>query len=228
MAPRQPEMTRSAPSGWVFAAQAEEPVEVEERHVVAEGPERAFVIRKECSACPVQVGNWIMPIRMLMLKRLKDFDVILGMDWLLKYYVSIDCRNKVVTFWEPGQEEFAYQACKSSCFAATVSAMRARKLVNSDCVAYLATVVEMDRVVPALEELSVVREFSDVFPTELPRMPPNQKIEFVIDLIPGTMPISKAPYRMAPAELKELRAQLQVLLDKEFIRPSVSPWGALV
>nr|CAD1842409.1 unnamed protein product [Ananas comosus var. bracteatus] len=155
---------------------------------------------------------------MLMLKRLKDFDVILDMDWLSKYYASIDYRYKVVTFREPRQEEFTYRACKSSCFAATVSAMRARKLVNSGCVAYLATVVEADRVVPALEELLVVREFPDVFPTELPGMPLDRKIEFVIDLIPGTAPISKAPYRMAPAELKEFRAQLQDLLDKEFIR----------
>nr|CAD1840547.1 unnamed protein product [Ananas comosus var. bracteatus] len=59
-------------------------------------------------------------------------------------------------------------------------------------------------------------------------MPPDREIEFVVDLAPGTTPILKAPYRMAPAELKELRAQLQYLLDKGFIRPSVSPWGAPV
>nr|CAD1838529.1 unnamed protein product [Ananas comosus var. bracteatus] len=81
---------------------------------------------------------------------------------------------------------------------------------------------------PTLEELSVVREFLDVFPSELSRIPPDWKIEFIIDLIPSTAPISKAPYRMAPAELKELRNQLQDLLDKQFIRQSVSPWGAPV
>ena len=100
--------------------------------------------------------------------------------------------------------------------------------MSSGCVAYLATVVEIDRVVPTLEELTVVREFPDVFPAELPGMPPDREIEFMIDLVPGTAPISKAPYRMAPAELRELRDQLQDLLDKEFIRPSVSPWGAPV
>nr|CAD1839602.1 unnamed protein product [Ananas comosus var. bracteatus] len=71
-------------------------------------------------------------------------------------------------------------------------------------------------------------ESSRLFPTELPGIPPDREIEFVIDLILGTPPISKAPYRMAPAELKELRSQLQDLLDKQFIRPSVSPWGAPV
>nr|CAD1833013.1 unnamed protein product [Ananas comosus var. bracteatus] len=148
-----------------------------------------------------------MPIRTLVLKKLKDFDVILGMDWLSKYYVTVDCKSKVITFREPGQKEFTYRACQSSCFTATVSATRARKLVSRGCAAYLATVVEVDRVAPTLEELSVVREFPDVFPVELPGIPPDREIEFVIDLVPNTAPISKAPYRMAPAELKELRAQ---------------------
>ncbi|XP_035838246.1 uncharacterized protein LOC118485856 [Helianthus annuus] len=72
------------------------------------------------------------------------------------------------------------------------------------------------------------REYPDVFPDELPGLPPDRQLEFTIDLIPGTEPISKAPYRMAPMELKELKEQLQELLDLGFIRPSVSPWGAPV
>nr|CAD1836366.1 unnamed protein product [Ananas comosus var. bracteatus] len=125
MVPRQPEKTRLALSGRVFAAQtqAEEPAEAEDRHVLA--------VRKECSSCPVQLVDWIMPIRMLVFKKLKDFDVILGMDWLSKYYATIHCRSKVITFRESGQEEFVYRVCRSSYFAATVSATRARKLVNS-------------------------------------------------------------------------------------------------
>ena len=66
------------------------------------------------------------------------------------------------------------------------------------------------------------------FPEDLPGLPPVREVEFAIDLIPATAPISKAPYRMAPAELAELRKRLQELLDKGFIRPSVSPWGAPV
>ena len=71
-------------------------------------------------------------------------------------------------------------------------------------------------------------EFLDVFPPELPGLPPEREIEFCIDLIPGTSPVSITPYRMAPAELAELRTQLDDLLDKGFIRPSTSPWGAPV
>jgi hypothetical protein len=71
----------------------------------------------------------------------------------------------------------------------------------------------------------MVCDYSDVFPDELPGMPPDQDIEFAIELQPGTAPISKRPYRMPPAELAELKKQLQELLDKGFIRPSTSPWG---
>ena len=77
-------------------------------------------------------------------------------------------------------------------------------------------------------DISIVREFSDVFLDDLLRLPPNHEIEFSINLLPGTAPISKAPYRMAPIELKELKEQLVELLDKGFISPSASPWGAPV
>jgi hypothetical protein len=75
-----------------------------------------------------------------------------------------------------------------------------------------------------LEDIHAVREFSDVFPDGLPGMPPERAIEFKIELQPGTTPIAKAPYKMSPMELKELKIQLQGLLDKGYICPSISPW----
>ncbi|KAL5578696.1 hypothetical protein UlMin_011138 [Ulmus minor] len=79
-----------------------------------------------------------------------------------------------------------------------------------------------------LSEVPVVNEFTSVFPEELPSLPPDREVTFEIEVLPGTAPISKAPYRMAPVELKELQTQLEELLDKGFIRPSHSPWGAPV
>nr|GEU75452.1 hypothetical protein [Tanacetum cinerariifolium] len=79
---------------------------------------------------------------------------------------------------------------------------------------------------PSLETHPIVRDFSDVFPEELSGIQPEHEVEFSIELISGTQPISKAPYRIAPIELKELKEQLQELLDLGFIHPSVSPWGA--
>ena len=102
-------------------------------------------------------------------------------------------------------------------------------MLLSGCQGYLATVVEItheEKFKP--EEIAVIQEFLDVFPAELPGIPPEREISFEIELLPGSAPVSKAPYRIAPAELKELQIQLQELLDKGFIRPSYSPWGAPV
>ena len=79
-----------------------------------------------------------------------------------------------------------------------------------------------------MEEISIVCEFPDVFPKEISGLPPIKEVEFTIELLLGTAPISISPYMIAPTELGELKLQLQELLNKCFIRPSVSPWGAPV
>ncbi|KAD2805396.1 hypothetical protein E3N88_38773 [Mikania micrantha] len=93
---------------------------------------------------------------------------------------------------------------------------------------YLAYVVDMEKEVKKLEDIPIVRDFSDVFPDDLPGVPPERDVEFRIDLVPGAKPIAKIPYRLAPTEMQELMTQIQELLDKGFIRPSISPWGAPV
>ncbi|XP_071688298.1 uncharacterized protein [Rutidosis leptorrhynchoides] len=104
-----------------------------------------------------------------------------------------------------------------------ISAPKAQKLISHGCVGYLASIQNLSIESPSLENIDVVREFPDVFPDELQGLPPVREVEFLIDLIPGSQPISKAPYRMAPLELQELKEQLQELIDCGFIRPSVSP-----
>ena len=79
-----------------------------------------------------------------------------------------------------------------------------------------------------LQDIPVVSEYPDVFPEELPGLPPDREVEFRIHLIPSTAPIAKAPYRLAPTEMLELKKQLDELLSKGFIQPSSSPWGAPV
>jgi len=79
-----------------------------------------------------------------------------------------------------------------------------------------------------IQSILVASEYANVFPDEVPRLPPSRDVDFTIDLIPGVGPVSMAPYRMAPAELVELKKQIEDLLEKKFIRPSASPWGALV
>ena len=92
----------------------------------------------------------------------------------------------------------------------------------------LAHIVDTRSDKARIEDVPVVRDFQDVFPDDLPGPPPEREVDFPIDLVPGTAPISLPPYRMTPAELKELKAQLQELVDGGFIWLSISPWGAPV
>ncbi|KAL0551615.1 hypothetical protein IC582_010704 [Cucumis melo] len=157
-----------------------------------------------------------------------DFDVILGMDWLAADHASIDCSRKEVAFNPPSMASFKFKAEGSRLLPKVISAMRASKLLSQGTWSILASMVDTREVDVSLSLEPVVRDYPDVFSEELPGLPPHREIEFAIELEPGTIPISRAPYRMAPAELKELKVQLQELLDKGFIRPSVSPFGAVV
>ncbi|XP_020082447.1 uncharacterized protein LOC109706053 [Ananas comosus] len=172
--PRQSETPRPAPSGRVFAAQAKEPVVVDD---VVAGASHSFISSSFAKTHDIEIS---------------------------------DSANA----WWVYAPEHTFSVHEE------LSTLKARKLISSGCAAYLATVVETQKELPALGDILVVREFPDVFPAELPELPPDREIEFVIDLVPGTAPISKAPYRMAPAELRELKAQLQDLLDKGFAKPS--------
>ena len=109
-----------------------------------------------------------------------------------------------------------------------MTAMKANKIIRKSYQRYLAYAIELRDSGSRLEDIPIVREFSDVFPEDLPGIPPNREIDFQIELAPRTKPISKAPYRMAPLELKELKVQMEELVSKGFVRPSTSPWGAPV
>ena len=106
--------------------------------------------------------------------------------------------------------------------------MKAPKLLGKGCNGFLCHVVKTEDAESSLEDIPVVREFSDVFFDEIPGMPPLREVKFCIDLIPGVTPISRTPYQTAPTELKELKTQLEELLQKGYIRPSISLWGTSV
>ena len=101
-------------------------------------------------------------------------------------------------------------------------------MIRDGCEAYLAFIATDEGSKRELSEVLVVQDFSEVFPDDLPGLPPRRGAEFTIELLPGTQPISKAPYRMTPNEVKELKAQLEELIEKGFIRLSSSLWGAPV
>ena len=99
--------------------------------------------------------------------------------------------------------------------------------MRKGCETFLAVILDSKRGQVDVEKILVVREFLNVFPEELPGIPLVREVDLPIEFVLGTVSMSRAPYRMAPTELKELKSQLQELLDKGFIRPSVSPWGDL-
>ncbi|GJY35785.1 putative reverse transcriptase domain-containing protein [Tanacetum coccineum] len=142
--------------------------------------------------------NRIFEIDLMPIK-LGTFDVIIGMDWLVKHDAIIICGEK-----------------------------SARKYVERGCHLFLAHVTEKRSKEKRLEDVPVIRDFPEVFLEDLPGLPPPRQVEFRIDLVPGVAPVARAPYRLAPSEMRELSVQLQELLEKGFIRPSSSPWGAPV
>ena len=152
--------------------------------------------------------------------------MILGMDWLTSYSAQIYCKAKRVALKSPEGRTVTFKGPKQSKKFLTI--LQAKKLLRRGCEAYLAHVMDNQKEVCNLEGVLVVNEFPDVFPDELPGLPPNKEIEFAIELAPETEPISKAPYCMALVEMKKLANQMQDILDKGIIRPSVSSWGAPV
>ena len=183
--------------------------------------------RRRLLNCDVRVGDHDLPADLVVLD-IYDFDVILGMDWLEENFANIDCRMKVVTFSIPGSPPFHFYGDKSGKSVPMISAMRAHRLLQQGCTGYLAYLLNPVDSSSSVQNIPVVDEFPDVFPEELPGLPPIREVDFSIDLVPGAAPISSAPYRMATAELAELKKQLADLLAKGFIQPSSSPWGAPV
>ncbi|CAA7054956.1 unnamed protein product [Microthlaspi erraticum] len=174
----------------------------------------------------IEIAGQSMPAD-LVISPVELYDVILGMDWLSHYRVHLDCyRGRVVFERDAGR--LVYQGVRPTSGSIVISAIQAEQLLVRGCEAYLATIsMSESGAGVVMGDIEVVQDFEDVFQS-LKGLPPSRSDPFTIELEPGTAPISKTPYRMAPAELAELKKQIEDLLSKGFIRPSVSPWGAPV
>ncbi|XP_073222488.1 uncharacterized protein [Cicer arietinum] len=195
---------------------------LEEPLVVATPVGGNLLIKLVYRSCDITIDDKVLPVDLVVID-LIDFDVILGMDWLAFHHATLDCHNKVVKFEIPGQLVFSLQGERCWVPHNQISALTTSKLMRRGCQAYLALVRNTQVAEEKLEKFPIACEFPDVFPEELLGLSPDREIEFSIDLFPNTHPISIPSYRMALAELKELREQLQDFLDKGFIRPSSSP-----
>ena len=192
--------------------------------LLAEDP---LVSDRVVSDSRVLIGGQEFPADLVALD-MRDFDVVLGMDWLSFHRATLDCYKKKVKLHRLGKLGVKFRGICKELSSNMISAMIVQRILCKGCQGYLAYVVETGKEGTLMDEIPVVREFPDVFLDDIAGLPPEREVEFNIDLIPRTEPISIPPYRMAPPELRELKSQLEELLSKGFIRPSISPWGAPV
>ncbi|KAH0713639.1 hypothetical protein KY289_009598 [Solanum tuberosum] len=178
---------------------------------VAESLDRPFIVstpvgesivaRRVYRGCTVEIIDRQTSVDLVELEMV-DFDVIMGMYWLASCYANVECRTKIIRFQFPGEADRKYKGDTAKPKGRFISYHKARRMLTKGCIYHLV--------------------HTNSF------IPPEREFDISIDMLPRTKPMSIPPYRMAPAELKELKDQLKDLLDKGFIRPTASPWGALV
>ncbi|GKF03807.1 putative reverse transcriptase domain-containing protein, partial [Tanacetum coccineum] len=162
---------------------------------------RAYAIKDtEPKGLNVVTVNHIFEIDLMPIE-LGTFDVIIGMDWLVKHDAVIVCGEKFVRI-PYGNKTLIVEGDKGGSQLKFISCIKAH--------------------------VHVIRDFPEVFLEELPGLPSLRQVEFLIDLVPGAAPVVRASYRLTPSKMKELSIQLKELLEKGFFRPSSSPWGAPV
>ncbi|KAF5756306.1 putative nucleotidyltransferase, Ribonuclease H [Helianthus annuus] len=177
--------------------------------------------------CQLNLNDHLFPIDLMPLQ-LGSFDIIVGMDWLAKHHAEVVRFEKIVRVPLSSCKILQVRGEKPASSLKLMSCTQARKYLRKNYVAFLTHVTADKSKGKTIQDIPVLRDFPELFPEELPGLPPARQVEFRIDLVPGANPIARAPYRLAPSEMQELSKQLQELSDKGFIRPSFSPWGAPV
>src|ERR1051325_5667550 len=170
-----------------------------------------------CANCPLSIFDRDFMVDLICLP-LVGLDVVMGMDWLKANYVHINCFNNTVRFSSLGEEDQTM----------LVSTKQLKEFMKDEALVFLLMATLSMESQSVIANFPVVCDFPEVFPDEIPSAPPEREVKFSVDLVPGTRPIFMAPYRMSASEVVELKSQLEGLLEKKFVRPSVSPWGAPV
>jgi hypothetical protein len=190
---------------WIFVLKHQLSLEVVENGYSIQSPRGRLHTKEMVYQIPIKLVGHMFPTNMLFLPG-KDIYVILSMNWLRQHGVVIDALQQTILLDSPNGK-----------YKLLIQLPTLKRAVERVCA---ATIKEVNYIL-------VVSEFLDVFPKDLPGLPPERDVEFVIELQPGTTPVSRRSYRMAPKELRELKTQLQDLLNKGFIRSSSSPWGCV-
>jgi hypothetical protein len=184
-------------------------------------------INEMVKACPMEMNGLCTKVDLNIIP-LGSYDFLIGMDWLDEHHVVLDCYNKAFTCLDEQGNLRSVQGIPRVVTIREVSALQLKKSYRKGCQVFAVHMEEAPKdKVPSVEDCAVLKEFEDVF-KEIPGLPPKRDIDFSINLMSGATPVSKTPYRMSTPELKELQMQLEELLKKGYICPSVSPWGVPV
>ncbi|XP_059654941.1 uncharacterized protein LOC132301729 [Cornus florida] len=175
------------------------------------------VVANEYRDCVLQMGDRQLKVNLIPLG-IPDFDIILGMNWLSAYHASIDCFRKKVIFQIPREPKFRFTGERKGYSKLSHLSYTNQKVVEERVSGLLGYVVDTENKEVTFENVPVVQEFTDVFPDDLPGLPVDREVDFTIELVPGTAPISIALYRMALTELKELKLQGAKVFSKIDLR----------
>ena len=158
--------------------------------------------------------------------------MLIGMDWLEHHKVVLNYFDKTFTCINSDGKLINVKGIPRKTAVRHISALQLKRAVRKGCKGFAVTVINEEntnnRDKLKLEDILILREYSDVFSKEILGLPPKRELDFTIELVPGAVLSSKAPYQMDILELNELKSLLKELIDKNYIRPSVYPWGAPV
>jgi len=179
-------------------------------------------------SCEISTNDFQTHVNLNVLP-LGSYDALIGIDWLEKHKFILNCFEKTFTCLNEKEETVVVKEIPRKVYVRQISALQMKMSVRKGCKGFVVHVTNNEKDEDLkLADIPVTRDFADVFLEEFPGLRPKRELDFSIELIPGTVPVSKAPYRMNILELTELKTQLKELIDKNYIRPSVFPWGAPV
>ncbi|GJT00486.1 putative reverse transcriptase domain-containing protein [Tanacetum coccineum] len=207
------------------------PTTLDTNYSVELADEKSLTTNTILRGCTLNLQNHQFKIDLLPIE-LGSFDVIVGMDWMAEHRAEVVCYKKYIRV-PYGNDMLIVQGerskVKNESRLEVISSIKTQKYIDQGCQVFLIQMMKEEETEISkrrIEDVPVVRDFPEVFPEDLPGLPPTRQVEFHIELIPGAAPVARAPYRLAPAEMKELAEQLKELSDKGFIRLSSSLWGA--
>jgi hypothetical protein len=160
---------------------------------------------------------------------LRSYDLLIGMEWLAAYKTKLDCYLKILECVNEERRKVTLQGIQKPVSLRRISSLQMKKYCRNGCPLYEIQVLEsVEDDKPNLEDHPILREYRDMFPEEVSGLPPKRDIDFPIELEPRVVPVCRTPYRMSTLKLVELKIKLKEMMEKGYIWPSVSPWGAPV